>query len=67
MRIELGAFAATQARIPRRYPSVHPPRVFLIEIGLSPARYQARGWQDGFDLDDRLEAEQEVLGQVLPV
>lgn len=30
-------------------------------------RYQARGCQDGFDLEDRLAAEREVLSQVPPV
>lgn len=30
-------------------------------------RYQARGCQDGFDLDDWLTAEREVLSQVPPV
>jgi hypothetical protein len=30
-------------------------------------RYQGRGCQDGFDLDDWLEAEREVLSQVPPV
>jgi hypothetical protein len=29
-------------------------------------RYQARGCHDGFDLDDWLEAEREVLSQVPP-
>jgi len=30
-------------------------------------RYQARGCQDGCDLDDWLEAEREILSQVPPV
>lgn len=30
-------------------------------------RYQARGFEDGFDLDDWLDAEREVLSQVPPV
>jgi len=30
-------------------------------------RYQTRGGQNGFDLDDRFEAEQEVISKVPPV
>jgi hypothetical protein len=36
-------------------------------FGLSLIGYQARGRQAGFDLDDWLEAEQEVLSQVPPI
>lgn len=67
MRTELGAFAATQARIPRRYRSAHPPIRFSDWVGLSPVRYQARGLQDGFELDDWAAAEREVLSQTRPI
>ena len=65
--------AGNSARLERKKQQQEKPQVGPCDdLGVLIAqrafeRYQARGSRDGFDLDDWLEAEREVLSQVPPV